>query len=86
METDQLEYRLVWPNHEVYAEHILPENIDLVEEAIHANLKQFSVPQAYWPHREARVLKTVVTEGTWEEPVKAQGRLKNQGKNPGKKP
>jgi hypothetical protein len=82
METDNIEYRLVWPNHEVYTDRVLPENIDLVENVLRDTLRKVGVPEQYWPHREARVLKTIVSEGVWEPPAAAKSRLKNPGNKP----
>lgn len=82
MEETQVEYRLVWPNHEVYAEQILPENISPIQDRINDKLKQLGVPEQYWPIREARVLKTIVQEGTWEAPAQAEKKVPNKGKKP----
>lgn len=70
-----IEYRLVWPNHEVYAEQVLPENIEVIEAAIHKELKKLGVPDSYWPHREARVVKRVLDIGVWEAPDKAEKKI-----------
>jgi hypothetical protein len=80
MADKNLEYRLVWPNHEVYNEQILPENVDMIETAIHNNLKQLGVPRDYWPYREARVVTVTVDPGVWEPPAAAEKKVPGKGK------
>lgn len=77
-------YRLVWPNHEVYANDILPENIDQIEEAIQNQLRKLGTPEDFWPHREARVVKITVEEGTWDAPEVAESKVPPEARGKGK--
>ena len=79
-EEKNIEYRLVWPNHQVYAEQILPENISLIQDTINDKLEQLGVPSQYWPIREARVMRVVVEEGTWEAPATAEKKVPGKAK------